>query len=77
MTREEVEAVVERAVEKGVTSALEKAGIFIENPKESQADLAFLRRFRKFMEGVSNKIGWCIIAGVLVLLGFGGINILK
>lgn len=43
-------------VEDGVTAAMTRCGLDVENPMESQNDMQFLRRTRKSAESVRSKM---------------------
>lgn len=74
ISREELEAMMERAVVNGLADA----GLFIEETedrKEARADFTFVRRMRKAFDNASARIGGAIIlavvGGIVFLLGAG------
>jgi hypothetical protein len=72
---EELERVVAKSSEKGITNALVKLGIDINDPIETQKDLAFIREQRLTREHISKFTKGAVITTVfsglvsLVVLG--------
>ena len=70
LDREEVEGIVDATVAKSVPlavdSALEKYGVDVRHPLETQADHRYLRGARRFCESALFKIGMTLL---IIILG--------
>ena len=60
LTKEELEALMERAVEK----AFERIGINADDPQAVQRDFAFLRDMRTGTQSIKSKTLWVILAAM-------------
>jgi hypothetical protein len=68
MTRDEFRTLIKDSVREELTAC----GLLITTPAEkleAQEDFAFIRKWRKKLDGASNKIGYAIIFGIVSILG--------
>ena len=69
-TRAEMASEIQAAVDKGVSDALERAGIDTHDHRQSQADMQFLREWRESAGQVRKKaLGAAIVVIVTAALG--------
>jgi hypothetical protein len=62
---------IERIAEKAVETYMIRMGIELEDPRDMQSDMIFIRKFRQTCEAVGGKIVM-VIVGVLTMGVIGG-----
>jgi hypothetical protein len=69
VTKDEIECIVEKAVDKAVTRVLTSFGIDEKDHKEIRADFDHLRRWRKSVEQAGNYTVRAVMTAVVAAIG--------
>jgi len=72
MTREEAQGIAKQAAREAVKETFVSMGLDTQDPKEAQADMAFLRKQRK----ASDRIGWALRMAVYTTVATGLLSML-